>query len=178
MSFLDLVKSRQSCRNYRGDPVGREKIERCIEAARLAPSACNSQPWRFIVVTDPDLKKELADKAFGGIYSVFSFAKKAPALIFVVRENSNYAARLGGTFRGLQYSLIDIGITVEHFVLQAQEEGLGTCWIGWFNEKAAKKVLGLPQNKKVDILITMGYADEAGAREKKRKILEEMSEFR
>ena len=133
MAFLDLVKKRRSCRRYLNKPIPREVIERCLEAARLAPSACNSQPWYFIVVDNEEIKNEIVQRAFCGIYSMNSFVKEAPCLVVVVRERSAYAARLAGCLRGIQYSLIDIGIACEHFILKAEEEGLGSCWIGWFN---------------------------------------------
>ncbi len=177
MKFIELVKNRQSVRRYLPKAVPREILERCLEAARLAPSACNSQPWSFIVAADPKLKNELAEAAFAGIYSTNAFAKKAPVIVVVVREPSNYAARLGGYFRNLQYSLIDIGIAGEHLVLQAAEEGLGTCWLGWFNEKAVKKILNLPKEKRIDLLISIGYAETEELRKKTRKSLNEISRF-
>ncbi len=109
------------------DSVPREAIERCLEAARLAPSASNSQSWRFIVVENTELKNKLTETAFSGIYFISAFAKTAPVLIAAVREPSGYLARMGGFFRGLQYNLIDIGIACEHLILQATAEGLGTC---------------------------------------------------
>ncbi|HCJ67310.1 MAG TPA: NAD(P)H nitroreductase [Elusimicrobia bacterium] len=177
MKFIELVKKRQSVRKYLPKAVPREILERCLEAARLAPSACNSQPWSFIIVDNPKLKNELAEAAFSGIYSTNSFAKKAPVIIVVIREQSNYAARLGGYFRSIQYSLIDIGIAGEHLILQAAEEGLGTCWLGWFNEKAVKKILNLPKEKKIDLLISVGYAETEELRSKIRKPLNEISRF-
>jgi len=177
MSFLDLAKRRQSCRKYDLKVVPKESIERCLEAARMSPSACNSQPWKFIVVQEPELKEKLAQHAFGGIYSIFDFAKQAPVLVAVVREHQKYTAKLGGFFRGIQYALIDIGIACEHFILQAEEEGLGSCWIGWFNERGAKRALGLDKRKKVDIIIALGYAEDKTVREKNRKSLEEMSKI-
>ena len=177
MAFLELVKKRRSVRRYSKRGVPREVIDRCLEAARLAPSACNAQPWYFIIVDDEKLKDELANKAFSGIYSMNSFAKAAPVLIAVVTERSNYIARLGGYFKGVQYSLIDIGISCEHLILQAEEESLGACWLGWFNENALKKVLGLPKGKKVDVIISMGYPEKAGTKDKSRKPLDEIRRF-
>lgn len=177
MTFLELVKKRRSVRRYSARPVPREVIDRCLEAARLAPSACNSQPWYFIVADDEKLKDSLASKAFSGIYSTNSFAKKAPVLIVVVTERPNYIVRLGGYFKGVQYSLIDIGIACEHLVLQAEEEGLGTCWLGWFNENAVKKILGLPKEKKIDVIISMGYPEEKEMRDKVRRSLSEIRRF-
>jgi len=177
MSFLDLVWNRQSTRAYISRRVAHEKIDRCIEAARLAPSACNSQPWSFIVVDDPETKARLDTAAFSGAYGAVSAAKQAPVMIVVVTERANYTARLGGFFRKIQYSLIDIGIACEHLVLQAAEEGLGTCWIGWFNEKKLKKVLNLPRSTKVDVLIAIGYAGDNTVREKTRKTLDEIRRY-
>jgi nitroreductase len=175
--FLDLVRRRQSTRRYAPRPVPRETIDQCLEAARLAPSACNSQPWSFIVMDNREAVRKLAEKAFSGIYAINKFAREAPVIIAVISEHSTYTARLGGVFRGVKYNLIDIGIACEHLVLQAEELGLGTCWIGWFREKAVKKFLGLPRRAKVDVLITVGYPAEPSAREKKRKSLDEMRWF-
>jgi nitroreductase len=174
VNFLDLARKRSSVRRYAPDPVPRDVLAGCLEAARLAPSACNSQPWQFIVVDEPDLKHRLAEKAFSGAYAMNTFAKEAPVLVAVVTGRSTYAARLGGLLRGVQYSLVDIGIACEHFVLAAAEAGVGTCWLGWFNERGVKEVLGLPAKARVDIVLSVGYPaapDEAG---KKRK---PMSEF-
>ncbi len=157
MEFLDLVKHRKSVRNFLDRPVEREKIMMCLEAARLAPSASNSQPWKFIVVDDNETRKRLCDSAFGGIYAINSFCKTAPVIIVVVSEKSKFLTRIGGIFRGTQYYQIDIGIACEHLVLEAEDLGLGTCWIGWFNENAVKSMLNVPPEKKIDILIALGY---------------------
>jgi nitroreductase len=106
-----------------------------------------------------------------------SFAKSAPVLIVVLTERSKYAAQLGGYFRGIQYSLIDIGIACEHFVLQADEDGLGTCWLGWLNERAVKRVLGLPRSARIDVMISVGYPEPADEREKPRKTLDDMRAY-
>ncbi|MDP2928502.1 MAG: nitroreductase family protein [Candidatus Omnitrophota bacterium] len=177
MTFLDLVKKRRSVRKYANRSVPREIISRCIEAARLAPSACNSQPWYFIIVDDEELKKQLARCAFSGIYSMNSFAGGAAAFVVTVRDKSSYFARLAGAFRGVEYNLVDIGIACEHLILQAEEDGVGTCWLGWFNERAVKKVLGIPKNKKADIIISMGYSNDLEPRDKVRKPVEEICKF-
>jgi nitroreductase len=160
MKFLDLVKHRKSVRNFLDRPVERDKIMMCLEAARLAPSASNSQPWKFIVVDDNGKRKQLCDSAFRGIYSINSFCKTAPVIIVVVSEKSKFLTRIGGIFRGTQYYLIDIGIACEHLVLEAEDLGLGTCWIGWFHENTVKSVLSIPPKKKIDILIALGYYSE------------------
>ncbi len=176
--FLDLVRQRSSCRAYLPKPVEREKIERCLEAARLAPSACNSQPWRFIVVADPATRARLAEAAFSGVFGMNAFARTAPVLVVVVREASVYTARLGATLRGVEFSLMDLGIACDHFTLQAAEEGLGTCWLGWFNGRAVKKIFGWPRRTRVDVMLSLGYPMNPSARDKCRKTLDEIREWR
>lgn len=153
-------------------------MERCLEAARLAPSACNSQPWHFIVVDTLELKDNLAKAAFSGIYSMNSFAKTAPVLIVMIREESKYLAHLAGALRNVQYNLIDLGITGEHFVLQAAEEGLGSCWLGWFDAEAVRKTLNLPPRTKIDAIISIGYPSGKQTAVSPRRDLNEISEFR
>jgi len=176
--FLDLVRRRKSVRDFLDIPVEREKIGMCLEAARLAPSACNSQPWKFIVVDDRQLKNRLCNAAFGGIYSINSFCKTAPVIVVVVSEKSKFLARIGGMFRGTKYYLIDIGIAIEHFVLQAEDLDLGTCWIGWFNEGAIKPILNIPAHEKADILIALGYYDKEKLRsEHDREPMDKIASF-
>ncbi len=178
MTLLDIIKQRKSVRRFLDTPVEREKIMMCLEATRAAPSACNSQPWRFIIVDEPELKKRLCERAFSGIYFINAFCKKAPVIVVVVSEKGRFLARIGGMFRGTRYYLIDIGIAGEHFVLQAEELGLGTCWIGWFKESAVKKVLGIPKGKKIDVLIAVGYYDKNKAKSTHdREPLEKIASF-
>ncbi len=177
MSLLDLVRMRQSERKYSSRPVPREIIERGLEAARLAPSACNSQPWTFLVVDDEAVKNRVAEAAFSGLYSMNKFAAKAPVLLVVLTERSKYVARLGGQMRGVQYSLIDIGIACEHFCLQAAEDGVGTCWLGWFNERAVRKVLDLPRGTRIDVILSVGYPETPQVREKNRKPLADVRRY-
>ena len=177
MNFLELARLRQSVRSYASTPVPREIVDRCLEAARLAPSACNSQPWSFIVVDTEPVRSRLAEAAFHGVYAMNKFAGQASVLIVVVTERSRFAARLGGQFRGVQYSLVDIGIACEHLVLQAAEEGLGTCWIGWFDEKAVKEVLQLSRAARVDIVLSLGYSATGEVRAKNRKTLDEVRRY-
>ena len=178
MDFSELVKHRTSIRGYLNKAVEKEKVMMCLEAARVAPSACNSQPWKFIIVDDRELKNKLCDGAFSGIYSMNSFCKTAPVIVAIISEKSKFLARIGGMFRGTKYYLIDIGIAGEHFVLQAEDLGLGTCWIGWFNERAVKSILKVPQNKKIDILISLGYYDKEEVRpEHGREPIDKIASF-
>ncbi len=178
MALLDLIKHRKSVRDFLETPVEREKIMMCLEAARQAPSASNSQPWRFIVVDGKELKDRLCDAAFGGLYFINSFCKTAPVIVVVISEKSKFLARIGGMFRGTKYYLIDVGAACEHFVLEAEDLGLGTCWIGWFNERAVKSVLNIPKNKKIDILIALGYYDrEKLGPEHEREPMDKIASF-
>jgi nitroreductase len=175
--FQQLVKSRRSIRRYLEKPVEREKILTCIEAARLAPSADNVQPWRFLIIDDPDLKTQFAKEVFSGIYFVTKFAAKAPVIILILARLDIIANRIGKQIQNIHYYYIDSGIAGEHIVLQAEELGLGTCWIGWFNPRKARKFLKIPRKYKIVSLMAMGYYDKKPSREKKRRALEEIAWF-
>ena len=172
-----MVKKRRSVRNYLPKSVPRDKIDLCIEAARLAPSACNSQPWSFIVVDKKEVINEIEKKALSGIYSMNAFVKEAPVLIVVLTLRSTYIARMGGLLRNVKYNLIDVGVACEHLVMQAEELGLSTCFLGWFNEKGVKKVLDLPRSTNVDVMISLGYAGETAKKNNDRKSLEKIRRF-
>ena len=178
VTLYEALAMRRSVRNFLNKPVEREKIMACLEAARLAPSASNSQPWSFLVVDDPAIRDRLCKNAFSGPYFINSFCKKAPVILVVISEQSKFLTRIAAVFRGTQFYLIDIGISVEHFVLQAEESGLGTCWIGWFNEDAIKELLNVPKGKKIDVLLALGYPDPKVAPSKlERETIEKMSSF-
>ena len=177
MTFQQLVKNRRSIRRYLERPVEREKILACIEAARLAPSADNVQPWRFLIIDDPELKAKFAQEVFSGIYFISKFAAKAPVLIMILGRLDIIANRIGKQIQNIHFYLIDIGIAGEHIVLQAEELGLGSCWIGWFNIRKARKFLKIPRKYKIVSLMAMGYYETRPTREKKRKELEEIAWF-
>jgi nitroreductase len=165
---LDLINSRQSDRKYSDKPVEKEKLERIIEAGRMAPSACNAQPWKFIVVTDPELILGVADAASAKLIGMNSFVVQAPVILVIVREKPNMSSKVGATIKNKDYSLIDIGITTENICLQAKAEGIGSCIIGWFDERQVKKLLEIPKSKRVELLVTLGYS-LSEQREKRRK---------
>ena len=166
--MLGLMKARQSERKYLNKPVEKEKIERITEAARLSPSACNGQPWHFIVVDDPALRDEVAAATESVVLRMNGFVREAPVLIVVVREKSNLTSRAGDLIKQKDYSLIDIGIATGSMVYQAAAEGLGTCIIGWVDDRKIRKVLGISSSRKVELVITVGYTDNR-LREKSRK---------
>lgn len=173
---LEIFKKRRSIRKYEDKPVEKEKILACLEAARLAPSASNIEPWKFIVVDDKKLKNKLSNEAFTGLGIINTFAKKAPVLIVVIAEPDIVVGRVVSVLQNLQFYLLDIGAAIENFLLQAAELGLGTCWLGVFNERKVKKLLNIPPWKRVASIISLGYPAEE-PKEKKRKSLEEMSSF-
>ena len=177
MRFMDLVNQRYSVRNYKDTPVAREKLDRCIEAVRPAPSACNSQPWKFVIVNDPQLKDKLAKAAFEGLVNFNHFTYQAPVLVLIVSERQKFFAKIGGFFKRKNFSLMDIGIAAEHFCLQAAEEGLGTCMLGWFNERKVKQLLSIPKLKRVELMISAGFSADDNIPPKKRKTMEEISSY-
>ncbi len=177
MDFSQLINHRQSCRNYEQKKVEQEKIITCLEAARMAPSACNSQPWKFIVVDEPALKEKIAKETHGVIAKFNKFSHRAPIIVVIVMEQGNFSSNLGTLLSDKEFAFIDLGIAVEHFCLQATELGLGTCILGWSNNKEIKRLLSIPKNKGVGLLITVGYPTNSEIRPKMRKKLEEMSEY-
>ncbi|GAB6012731.1 nitroreductase family protein [Viscerimonas tarda] len=169
MDFPELVKKRQSTRAYDKDrPVEAEKIERILEAGRLSPSACNAQPWHFIVVTDPELKDKVADATSAHLLGMNHFTKQAPVHILIVEEKVNLSSGIGGIIKDKHFAFVDIGIAAAHICLAAEAEGLGSCILGWFNEIKVKKLLNIPDSKRVLLDIIIGYAAQ-DIRPKKRK---------
>jgi nitroreductase len=159
-NFLSLVSKRQSVRKYIDKPVEPEKLERCLEAARFAPSASNSQPWKFVVATDPELVQKVAKETIGPLSSFNTFVPQAPVIIALVIEKMKVFTKIGATMKDREFPLIDIGIAASHLCLQAAEEGLGTCMLGWFDEKPIKELLKIPKDRRIGLLITLGYAPE------------------
>jgi nitroreductase len=170
-----LIESRRSIRKYLSQPVEREKIEACLEAARLAPSAENDQSWRFIVIDEPGLKERFARKAFSGIYAPTRFAAEAPVLILVLAKIDTVTLKAGQRVQGIPFYALDIGIAAEHLVLQAEELGLGTCWIGWFDVRAARRFFKIPRRYKIVSLIAVGYAARQPPRDRVRKAMDEIA---
>lgn len=163
--FLSLVNSRQSDRAYDADrSVEPDKLERILEAGRLAPSACNAQPWRFVVITDKELAVRVGKAAAG--LGMNKFARQAPVHILIVEESANITSLLGGKVKNKHFPLIDIGIVAAHLTLAAESEGLGSCIIGWFDEKEIKRLTGIPDSKRLLLDIVIGYP----VKEKRKKI--------
>ncbi len=176
-SFQRILAGRRSIRRFLTTPVEPEKLRACLEAARNSPSAHNVQPWRFIIVDDPGLKARLAEAAFSGIYSASKFAARAPVLLVILARPGKALVRLGSKIQGVPYYLLDIGIAGEHIVLQAEELGLATCWMGWFDYRRARKVLEIPRSFKLVALMPVGYAEKRPQREPPRKTYEDIVSF-
>ena len=172
--FFDILAQRQSERGYSDQPVEAEKLARCLEAARLAPSACNAQPWKFIVVNDPQIKDKLAGYTTSGpLVPMNHFTRQAPVMVVIVRESPNLTSKIGSLLKDKPYTLMDIGIVALQFCLQATAEGLGSCIMGWFNEKKVKELLHIPKSKRAELIITVGYSSSQTLRPKVRKKLDD-----
>lgn len=154
--FIELAKYRTSCRAYEDRPVPREHLELMLEAARVAPSACNKQPWRFAVVQDEAKRMRLVNEALRfGIE--MKWAGNAGAIIAIGVRSKGLVHKVGTKITGVEYPQMDLGIAAEHLVLQATELGLGTCWIGWIKQKAVREIVGWGKDVTPMGLITVGW---------------------
>ena len=174
--FIDLVRERRSVRDFTAEPVPRELLERCLEAARHAPSACHRQEWRFIV-TEGLLKERIVAECLGDPPVPNRWAVDAPVIVVLATAREIVTHRIGAGIRGVRYDLIDAGIAGEHFILQAAELGIGTCWIGWFRKRRLRRILGLPRRWDIPALIAVGYS-RSGQAPIERRPIEEIGEFR
>ncbi len=177
MDFAELIMQRESVRKYAERPVEEEKIERIMESCRMAPSACNSQPWRFVVVTDTDLKNKVAHATTSPAIPINRFAPQAPVIVALVAEPPNWLSKIGSSIKDKDYYLMDIGIVADHFCLQAADLGLGSCMIGWFDEKKVRELLHIPQKRRIPLLITLGYPAKEKQRKKIRKKQDKLYTF-
>jgi nitroreductase len=177
MALMDIVKQRKSVRTYLSKPIPREHLKQCIEAARLSPTADNMRPWRFIILDDRELIQRLTDAVCTGICRRTKFIGGAAAIVVILADLNFAVHRLGAALFGTQHYLLDIGIAGEHIVLQAQELGIGTCWINLFNGKAARKVLQVPKRYKIVSLVAMGYPGENATRDRPDHPLEKIMFF-
>ena len=159
MPVSAAIAQRVSCRAYQTTSVPEAHLMRILEAARLAPSACNQQPWRFAVVRDPDVRRRIVQDGFlPG--SKMTWALDAPVHVVLGMERSFVTHRLAPQISGVDYPWVDIGIAGEHLVLAATELGLGTCWIGWIRPRVLAKIVGWPTSVKPVVVITVGYASD------------------
>jgi nitroreductase len=150
INILNLIRNRGSIRSYKDKIIPQRELLKIIESARLAQSAANRQPWEFILVTNPAIKGKVAEVANNQ-----SFVGKAAAVI-VCLANTEKSAKVG-PFEGF---LIDLAIAIENMALTSWDLGIGSCWIGAYNEGRLRELLGIPANLRVVSLLTLGYPDE------------------
>src|ERR1035441_6895414 len=159
MPVRDAIARRVSCRAYRPTPVPQAHLTQILEAARLAPSACNQQPWRFAVVLDPDLRRRIVEDGFlPGIK--MTWAIDAPVHVVIGMERSFVTHRIAASVSGVNYPWVDIGIAGEHLVLAVTELGLSTCWIGWIKPRVVARIVAWPASIKPVVVITLGCASD------------------
>lgn len=158
---FDVIKERFSVRKYADKPVEEEKLDLILESARLAPSASNSQPWHFYVVKDKEKILALSrEMPLGSRVVINSFVTQAPVVIVAT------AGPIGLLYKVLSYIVnkrwyyLDVAIALEHMVLTAWDVGIGSCWIGWFDEKKVKGLLDIPKDQEVIAMLTLGYPKE------------------
>jgi len=174
MDFKLIAEKRQSCRSYNETKtVEKEKLDSIIEAARLAPSACNAQPYRITVCTDNTAKA--VAKATQGM-GMNKFATQAPVMIVLSEGEYNTTAAAGSKIKKNDYRSIDIGIVTAYITAQATSLGLSSCILGWLDDKQIRKICSL--NSPVRLVIALGYAsDDDKLREKKRKKTSDFVKF-
>ena len=158
--FLDVVRWRNSCRSYDASKqVSDEAINNCLIAANNAPSACNRQPWRWVIVKDEKTRQELYNRGIlPGL--TMKWIQDAPVIAVLCAKSDTIVHWFAPILSKVPYYLVDNGIAGEHFVLAAAAQGLGTCWIGWINPKGIKSVLGIPSTIQPIAMITLGYPNE------------------
>ncbi len=168
MNFLEIAQTRQSCRSYEeGRCVEPEKLNAVLEAARLAPSACNGQPYHFTVCQGASAKKVAAAVTGMGMNK---FAAQAPVMIVVSEDSYVKSAALGAKVKSNDYRSMDIGIAVAYLTAEAAAQGLASCILGWLDDEKIRGICGL--TKPVRLVIALGYAKEDDPlRPKKRKDL-------
>lgn len=164
MTVMEAIKRRKSVRSWADRPVEDEKLHQVLEAGRLAPSASNRQEWRFVIVREEGMREKLGVAARGQ-----AFVGEAPVVIACCAETDEHVMACGQ----LCYP-IDVAIAIDHMTLVAAELGLGTCWIGAFNEDEAKKLLGVPDEIRVVELLPLGYPSDPSPKEKGRKPLDQL----
>ena len=170
MDVIDAIRTRRSVRKYRPDPIPPKLLDRMKEALRLAPSACNLQPWTFILVQDPALRRSLAE-----VCGKQTFIADASVIVVGVGHPERAYKRMGGDGNSVD---VDVAIALDHLTLAAAAEGLGTCWIGAFDEELVKSLMGIPKTDHVVALVPVGFPAEAGllcpVREGSRKAASEI----
>ena len=173
--FMELCLNRQSCRNFSDKPVEHDKLQQIIEAARLTPSACNSQPWRFVVACTPEAVAQIAEA--GQQLGINAFLVKAKAFIVVLESHAVLMARLRSFIDSQYFAKGDIGAATVSICYAAQDLGLGSCIIGLFDREKIAKAIGIDANQRIAALVAIGYPDEDQIRTKSRKDTDDIARF-
>lgn len=175
-SFFELAKARYSCRNFNGKPVEREKLVKMIEAASLAPSGCNSQPWSFVVVDRPELVKQVA-KCTQVIEGVNKYADDAGAFIIVLEEHAHLMKGIRKMLDSQYFAKGDLGGAAVTICYAAADMGVQSLMIGMYDREELCNLLGLPQEQRFFIVIALGYTDAPPAQKPARKPLDQIMRF-
>ena len=174
MNFTEIAQTRQSCRGYdESRDVEQQKLDAILESARLAPSACNGQPYHFTICRGQTAKEVAAATAGLGMNK---FAVQAPVLIVLSEEPYCKSAAMGAKLKGNDYRSIDIGITTAYLTAEATAQGLSTCILGWLDDAKIRSICGL--SHPVRLVITLGYAKDDTVRPKKRKEIAELVSYK
>ncbi|MFV0496604.1 MAG: nitroreductase family protein [Candidatus Fimivivens sp.] len=174
---LSLIRQRQSCRNF--DPsrfVEKEKLIEILQMAALSPSACNSQPWRYVAVDEPQRVEQVAQCLQDA--GMNKFSGKATAFVVAIEGRQNLTAKVNESLKNQKFSGIDLGLSVAHLVLAAQAVGVSSCILGWFNERKLKMLLGIPKTRRIRLVIALGYSmPDDKLRTKQRRKFDEVISF-
>ena len=173
--FLELAAARQSCRAFADRPVEHDKLVKCVEAARLAPSACNSQPWSFVVVEDPLIVPEVAKTS--QVMGINEYISGARAFIVMLEEHAVLMPKLRAFIDSQYFAKGDLGGALLSLCLEAESLGLGTCILGLFNREKLCELLAIPPGKQFAGLVAVGYPASPETRPKVRKPLESIVRF-
>lgn len=176
MDFLEFAGKRESCRNFSNKKVAKEALVNCVSAAQLSPSACNSQPWRFIIVNNATVCHQVSLAVQNG--SVNKFTEKCPAFIVVLEQDARLRQEVADAMGTHQYfAKFDIGLAAAHICFEALSQGLSTCILGWVNQERLKELLKFEDTEKVALVIAVGYANYENLRTKQRRPLEAIYEY-
>lgn len=170
--LMEVIRRRSSCRDFTSDPITDEELNSVVEAARLAPSANNEQPWRFIAVRDAAMRDSIVKKALGAPVPNTFLANAGCILVLCSTRSLLSATNIGGRLRDLPYDGIDLGIAGEHLCLRATELGLGTVWIGWFKHDILARLLRIPKRVHILSLIGLGHIAVPGKGQNRKKLEE------
>lgn len=178
MEFFELIQNRQSGRSYDVKGVAREKLVKIMEAGVIAPSACNSQPWRFIAVTDPQLVKQMPPMLQRPGLPINKFTDECPAFIVICEAPAVLMSSMRETTPSQKYAQMDVGIATAHMTLAATELGLASCILGCFDEAQIKALCNIPEEFTIRLVLAVGYAKHGDPiRPKKRKEFDEVARF-